>query len=62
MSLITPVILDGGIGKRPRPLSHNSLPSQCFPLLGAHFTFQQTLLRVADHGLLERPSVATNAR
>ena len=48
MSLITPVILVGGSGKRLWPLSRESMPKQFVPLLGKQSTFQQTLLRVAD--------------
>ena len=46
MSLITPVILVGGSGKRLWPLSRESMPKQFVPLLGKQSTFQQTLLRV----------------
>ena len=48
MSLITPVILVGGSGKRLWPLSRESMPKQFVPLLGKQSTFQQTLQRVAD--------------
>ena len=60
MSLITPVILVGGSGKRLWPLSRESMPKQFVPLLGKQSTFQQTLLRVADRGLFARPVIATN--
>ena len=60
MSLITPVILVGGSGKRLWPLSRESMPKQFVPLLGKQSTFQQTLLRVADRGLFGRPVIATN--
>jgi len=60
MSLITPVILVGGSGKRLWPLSRESMPKQFVPLLGKQSTFQQTLLRVADRGLFTRPIIATN--
>src|SRR4030088_1556779 len=60
MSLITPVILVGGSGKRLWPLSRESIPKQFVPLLGTQSTFQQTLLRVADSGLFGRPVIATN--
>src|SRR5258706_204211 len=60
MSLITPVILVGGSGKRLWPLSRESMPKQFVPLLGKQSTFQQTLLRVADPGLFGRPVIATN--
>ncbi len=60
MSLITPVILVGGSGKRLWPLSRESMPKQFVPLLGKQSTFQQTLLRVADRGLFGKPVIATN--
>ena len=60
MSLITPVILVGGSGKRLWPLSRESMPKQFVPLLGKQSTFQQTLLRVADRSLFARPVIATN--
>src|SRR5207244_7431958 len=60
MSLITPVILVGGSGKRLWPLSRESMPKQFVPLLGSQSTFQQTLERVADRDLFARPIIATN--
>ena len=60
MSLITPVILVGGSGKRLWPLSRESMPKQFVPLLGKHSTFQQTLMRVSDRSLFSRPVIATN--
>src|SRR3984893_10202370 len=60
MSLITPVILVGGSGKRLWPLSRESMPKQFVPLLGTQSTFQQTLERVADPSLFARPVIATN--
>src|SRR5437899_10752736 len=60
MSLITPVILVGGSGKRLWPLSRESMPKQFVTLLGKQSTFQQTLLRVADRDLFGRPVIATN--
>src|SRR5213595_2474836 len=60
MSLITPVILVGGSGKRLWPLSRESMPKQFVPLLGKQSTFQQTLMRVSDRSLFGRPVIATN--
>ena len=57
---ITPIILVGGSGKRLWPLSRESMPKQFVPLLGKRSTFQQTLVRVADHTLFGRPIIATN--
>src|SRR5436190_13677780 len=60
MALITPVILVGGSGKRLWPLSRESMPKQFVPLLGKQSTFQQTLTRVTDRSLFNRPVIATN--
>ena len=60
MSLITPVILVGGSGKRLWPLSRESTPKQFVPLLSKQSTFQQTLLRVGDRSLFGTPVIATN--
>lgn len=60
MSLITPVILVGGSGKRLWPLSRESMPKQFVPLLAKQSTFQQTLLRVGDRTLFGKPVIATN--
>jgi mannose-1-phosphate guanylyltransferase/mannose-6-phosphate isomerase len=60
MSLITPVILVGGSGKRLWPLSRESMPKQFVPLLGKQSTFQQTLMRVGDRSLFGKPVIATN--
>ena len=55
MSLITPVILVGGSGKRLWPLSRESMPKQFVPLLGTQSTFQQTLaLYAVVDGLLSQ--------
>jgi mannose-1-phosphate guanylyltransferase/mannose-6-phosphate isomerase len=60
MSQITPIILVGGSGKRLWPLSRESMPKQFVPLLGKQSTFQQTLQRVSDRSLFNRPVIATN--
>src|SRR5215470_7038315 len=62
MSLkIIPVIMCGGAGTRLWPASRESLPKQFMPLLGERTLFQDTMLRVADAGLFERPIVITSA-
>lgn len=60
ITLITPIILVGGSGKRLWPLSRESMPKQFVPLLGERSTFQQTLMRVADRTLFGKPVIATN--
>jgi len=61
MPRIHPVILCGGTGTRLWPLSRRLLPKQFLPLFGARSTFQDTLKRVSDATLFERPIVITNA-
>src|SRR5689334_14505997 len=58
---IIPLIMCGGAGTRLWPASREVHPKQFLPLFGARSTFQDTLLRVSDAGLFERPIVITNA-
>ena len=58
---IIPLIMCGGAGTRLWPASRESRPKQFMPLFGARSTFQETLLRVGDPGLFDRPIVITNA-
>src|SRR5258708_10327417 len=51
----------GGAGTRLWPASREVHPKQFLPLFGARSTFQDTLSRVSDAGLFERPIVITNA-
>ncbi len=57
---IIPLIMCGGAGTRLWPASREVHPKQFLPLFGARSTFQNTLLRVSDAGLFERPIVITN--
>jgi mannose-1-phosphate guanylyltransferase/mannose-6-phosphate isomerase len=57
---IIPLIMCGGAGTRLWPASREVHPKQFLPLFGARSTFQDTLLRVSDAGLFERPIVITN--
>jgi len=50
----------GGAGTRLWPASREVHPKQFLPLFGVRSTFQQTLTRVSDPGLFERPIVITN--
>jgi len=50
----------GGAGTRLWPASREVHPKQFLPLFGARSTFQETLLRVSDATLFERPIVITN--
>lgn len=50
MSLITPVILAGGIGSRLWPLSRQAMPKQFLSLLNEHSLLQNTLQRVTGDG------------
>src|SRR5438270_13495352 len=57
---IIPLIMCGGAGTRLWPASREVHPKQFLPLFGARSTFQDTLLRVSDAGLFDRPIVITN--
>ncbi len=58
---IIPLIMCGGAGTRLWPASREVRPKQFLPLFGARSTFQDTLKRVSDPALFERPIVITNA-
>src|SRR6202790_102229 len=57
---IIPLIMCGGAGTRLWPASREGHPKQFLPLFGARSTFQDTMLRVSDEALFERPIVITN--
>src|SRR6201997_1766519 len=58
---IVPLIMCGGAGTRLWPASREVRPKQFLPLFGTRSTFQDTVLRVSDAGLFDRPIVITNA-
>src|SRR5689334_2498575 len=58
---IIPLIMCGGAGTRLWPASREVRPKQFLPLFGTRSTFQDTLLRVSDEALFDRPIVITNA-
>ncbi|MBI5321017.1 mannose-1-phosphate guanylyltransferase/mannose-6-phosphate isomerase [Bradyrhizobium sp.] len=58
---IVPLIMCGGAGTRLWPASREVHPKQFLRLFGTHSTFQDTLMRVSDRTLFERPIVITNA-
>ncbi len=58
---VIPLIMCGGAGTRLWPASRQVRPKQFLPLFGTRSTFQETLLRVSDPVLFERPIVITNA-
>lgn len=58
---IIPLIMCGGAGTRLWPASREGRPKQFLRLFGLRSTFQDTVLRVADAALFERPVVITNA-
>ena len=58
---IVPLIMCGGAGTRLWPASREGRPKQFLSLFGPRSTFQDTLLRVSDAALFERPIVITNA-
>ena len=57
---IIPLIMCGGAGTRLWPASREVRPKQFLPLFGTRSTFQDTILRVSDAKLFERPIVITN--
>src|SRR2546430_8355450 len=57
---IVHLIMRGGAGTRLWPASREVRPKQFLPLFGARSTFQDTMLRVSDAKLFERPIVITN--
>jgi mannose-1-phosphate guanylyltransferase/mannose-6-phosphate isomerase len=57
---IIPLIMCGGAGTRLWPASREVHPKQFLSLFGARSTFQDTLLRVSDATLFERPVIITN--
>jgi mannose-1-phosphate guanylyltransferase/mannose-6-phosphate isomerase len=56
---IRPVILSGGAGTRLWPASRDSFPKQFLKLLGPLSTLQDTVKRVADPALFEKPLIVT---
>ncbi|MBS0530250.1 MAG: mannose-1-phosphate guanylyltransferase/mannose-6-phosphate isomerase, partial [Proteobacteria bacterium] len=58
---IIPLVMCGGAGTRLWPASREGRPKQFLPLFGPRSTFQDTLKRVSDPALFERPIVITNA-
>jgi len=57
---IIPLIMCGGAGTRLWPASREGRPKQFLSLFGERSTFQETLLRVSDPALFDRPIVITN--
>src|SRR6187402_2517567 len=58
---IIPLIMCGGSGTRLWPSSREGRPKQFLPLFGPRSTFQDTVLRVSDASLFDRPIVITSA-
>src|ERR1700761_2096732 len=58
---IVPLIMCGGAGTRLWPASREVRPKQFLPLFGPRSTFQETILRVSDATLFDRPIVITNS-
>ncbi len=57
---IIPLIMCGGAGTRLWPSSREGRPKQFLPLFGPRSTFQDTILRIADPVLFDRPIVITS--
>lgn len=60
MTRIIPLIMCGGAGTRLWPASREGRPKQFLPLFGDRSTFQDTIERVSDPELFDRPIVITN--
>jgi mannose-1-phosphate guanylyltransferase/mannose-6-phosphate isomerase len=58
---IIPLIMCGGAGTRLWPASREVRPKQFLRLFGERSTFQDTIMRLSDVTLFERPIVITNA-
>src|SRR6201981_2505372 len=58
--MIHPVILSGGSGTRPWPMSRTLYPKQLLSLLGRDSLLQQTVRRVADRQGFASPLVVAN--
>src|SRR6201995_4526730 len=58
---IIPLIMCGGAGTRLWPASREVRPKRFLSLFGPRSTFQDTILRVSDATLFERPIIITNA-
>src|ERR1700689_2806541 len=52
----------GGAGTRLWPASRENRPKQFLPLFGSYSTFQETIRRVSDLALFDRPIVVTNGQ
>lgn len=60
--LIVPLIMCGGAGTRLWPASREGRPKQFLSLLGKYSTFQETVRRVSDRAIFDRPIVITNGQ
>lgn len=58
---IIPLVMCGGAGTRLWPLSRERSPKQFLKLFGPRSMFQDTILRVRDRALFDRPIVVTGA-
>ena len=58
---IVPLIMCGGAGTRLWPASREVCPKQFLPLFGPRSTFQDTIKRVSEPTLFDRPIIITNA-
>ena len=60
MTRIIPLIMCGGAGTRLWPASRENMPKQFIHLFGDRFTFQDTILRVSDPAIFDRPIIVSN--
>lgn len=59
-SIVRPVVLCGGSGKRLWPLSRKTMPKQFLKLMSNHTLFQETLKAVANADLFYAPTIVSN--
>ena len=59
---VIPLIMCGGAGTRLWPASRENRPKQFLPLFGPLSTFQETVRRVSNPDLFDRPIIVTNGQ
>src|SRR5436305_1264089 len=56
---IIPLVMCGGAGTRLWPASRESRPKQFLPIFGPRSTFQETVLRVSEASIFQKPIIVT---
>ena len=60
MTRIIPLVMCGGAGTRLWPASRENMPKQFIGLFGDRSTFQDTILRVSDPAIFDRPIIVSH--